>query len=141
MQNRKIQQKIRDPLFVGILGLGVRRCRFVSGPFAALVFFSLKFRTFLIKKNNLKQQKIREFLRFLDTKFLEFLRKKTISRCFFSKKFRKFLLCKMAKFPGIFGKKNVPENCENFYFNSVFRSEIFAGFCFRRVSPKSSPNK
>ena len=44
------------------------------------------------ENNSSKQQKFREFLHFLHTKFREFLRKKATSRCFFSKKFREFLL-------------------------------------------------
>ena len=57
------------------------------------------------ENNSSKQQKFREFLHFLHTKFREFLRKKATSRCFFSKKFREFLLRKMAKIPGILKKK------------------------------------
>ena len=62
------------------------------------------------ENNSSKQQKFREFLHFLHTKFREFLRKKATSRCFFSKKFREFLLRKMAKIPGILKKKQCAQN-------------------------------
>ena len=66
------------------------------------------------ENNSSKQQKFREFLHFLHTKFREFLRKKAISRCFFSKKFREFLLRKMAKIPGILKKKQCAQKLQVF---------------------------
>ena len=66
------------------------------------------------ENNSSKQQKFREFLHFLHTKFREFLRKKATSRCFFSKKFREFLLRKMAKIPGILKKKQCAQKLQVF---------------------------
>ena len=66
------------------------------------------------ENNSSKQQKFREFLHFLHTKFREFLRKKATSRCFFSKKFREFLLRKMAKIPGILKKNQCAQKLQVF---------------------------
>ena len=50
------------------------------------------------ENNSSKQQKFREFLHFLHTKFREFLRKKATSRCFFPRNSGNFCCAKWQKF-------------------------------------------
>ena len=80
--------------------------------FCGLGIFGIKFREILMKTTVQNNKNSGNFCIFFIQNSGNFYEKKATSRCFFSKKFREFLLRKMAKIPGILKKKQCAQKLQ-----------------------------